>query len=69
MTQKFYNISTKTIILPNNSYIKAYQQGNLPILNLSSKAKNTKIFNRLNHSLISLGQLSDDGYTIVLKKN
>ena len=58
-----------TTILPNQSCIQAHQQGNISIPSLSNKATNTKIFENLNHSLLLLGQLCDNGCTLVLTKH
>ena len=58
-----------TTFLPDNSYIQAHLQGKLSKPFSSDKATNTKFFDNLNHSLISLGQLCDSGCTIVLTKN
>ena len=57
-----------TDILPDTSTLTATKQGNLPIEQLSSTAKKTAIFDTLQSSLISLGQLCDDGCTMVLTK-
>ena len=57
-----------TVILPDTSTLTATKQGNLPIQQLSSAAKKTAVFDNLQSSLISLGQLCDDGCTVVLTK-
>ena len=61
------NPPTTTTLL-NHSALQSTLQGNLPIKYLSETATNTKLFNNLNHCLISLGQLCDDSCTIILTK-
>ncbi len=58
------------VLLPNASTITAEQQGTLPISqHLSKKAKETLILPNLKSaSLISLGQLYDDGCKVELEK-
>ena len=65
--------------LPNNSTIQAHKKGELPFSNhLSNKAKEALVFKDLkNASLLSIGQLCDDGclalfhkkYLAVIKDN
>ena len=54
-----------TTIVPNHSCIQAHQQGNLSIPALLDSATNAKNSEDLNHSLMSLGKLCDDDYTVV----
>ena len=44
-----------TTTLSDHSTLQSTLQRDLPIKNLPTKATNTKLFNNLNHSLISLG--------------
>ena len=60
--------NSTTVTLPDTSCITSIQKGTLPLDNLSSTAKETKIFPNLNHSLISLGQLCDDNCEVILTK-
>jgi len=58
-----------TVYLPNNTTITATEKGSLPIKHLSPKAAETHVLPGLkNSSLISLGQLCDDGCVIHLTK-
>jgi hypothetical protein len=57
-----------SVTLPDKSTISSIKKGNLPFTALSPKARETKIFKDLNHSLISLGQLCDDGCKVILTK-
>ena len=51
------NTSIPTIgILPNKETITTSMEGNISIPTLSQQATNTKIFPKLNYSLILLGQ-------------
>ena len=54
--------------LPDKSQILSVQRGKLPIKGISDNATETRIFNDLNHSLISLGQLCDDDCKVILTK-
>ena len=56
------------VTLPNNSSLKSNEEGEIPLSPLlSSKAQKTSIIPGLkSSSLISLGQIADDGCTIVL---
>ena len=58
-----------TVILPDTSTLTATALGQLPFSSeLSSNAKKTAIFPNLQHSLISLDQLYNDGCEILLNK-
>ena len=52
----------------NHNTLQSTLQGNLIIKYFSERATNTKLFNDLNHSLISLGQLCDDNCTVIMTK-
>ena len=59
-----------TVILPNNACIKATHQGHLPFSHhLSTQGTKTSLFPNLHHNLISVGQLCDDGCTVVFTKS
>ena len=60
-----------SVRLPNNEFISSTQQGLLPLSSkLSHRAKTAKILPKLNSaSLISMGQLCDDGCKVVLTKD
>ena len=56
--------------LPDGNTIRATKSGSLPIRHLSSAAKTVQIFKGLRSaSLISIGQLCDDGCEVALTKN
>ena len=58
------------VILPNSKHITSILSGSIPFTTtLSSAATETEVFPHLNHNLISLGQLCDDGCTITLDKH
>ena len=58
-----------TVLLPNSSTLTSTETGDLPGLpTLSKTGKKTAIFNNLHTSLISLGQLCDDGCKVTLTK-
>ena len=61
------NLPTTTTIT-NHSTLQSTLQGNQLIKCLSEIATNAKLFNNLNHSLISIGQLCDDNCTVILTK-
>ena len=62
MTNLSPNPHGPTVTLPDMSTIRAEQQGFLPISSLSKEAKRTQVFSEItNASLISIGQLCDDG--------
>lgn len=56
------------VILPTADTVKSTKTGYLPFANLSKKATKTEVFPALKHSLISLGQLCDDGCLVLLHK-
>ena len=57
-----------SVALPDGSVIKASKAGTLPLRSLSAKAKEVQIFKGLkNASLISIGQLCDDGCDVMLR--
>ena len=56
------------VTLPDKSQISSVKRGKLPLKGLSNTATETRIFNDLNHSLISLGQLCDDDCKVILTK-
>ena len=58
-----------TVILPDTSTLTATKKGRLPIPNLSPQARKTAIFDNLQNSLISLGQLCDDNCSVHLSKH
>ena len=57
-----------TVILPDTSTLQAIKKGLLPIANISKTAAKTAVFKHLQSSLVSLGQLCDDGCTVLLDK-
>ena len=57
-----------TVILPDRDSIIKTIEGNISILTLSQQATNSKIFPKLNYSLISLGQLYDVNCIVTLNK-
>ena len=58
-----------TVSLPDNSVIHSTHTGNLPLHHLSDVATQAHILpDLLNNSLLSLGQLADDGCLILLSK-
>ena len=58
-----------TVMLPDMSTIKATKKGTIPLMGLSSKATTTHILPNLKSaSLLSMGQLCDDGCKIELTK-
>ena len=58
-----------TVFLPNNQSITSNATGNLPIPTLSTTSTQAHILPGLkNSSLLSLGQLCDDGCQILLDK-
>ena len=68
MLSDITHFSGPTVMIRNGNSITATKQGTLPLLPLLSlAAKKTAILPQLkSSSLISLGQLADDGCTIVL---
>ena len=59
-----------SVTLPDKSTITSIKKGKLPINGLSNNARKTKVFDNLNQSLLSLGQLCDDNCKVVqTKKN
>ena len=74
---KHFNVSiSTTAILPSRDTITTNIEGIISIPSLSQQATNTKIFPKLNYSLISLGQLCDDDciitrtkHKLIIKKN
>ena len=69
LTNVFPDRNPTTAILSNTASIKSVKQGRLPFPYLSKNATCTKIFKNLNHSLISLGQLCNNGCSIIINKN
>ena len=64
-----FDANGPTVILPNSSWLKSFESGELPISTLiSALGKKTAIFDELHSSLISLGQLCDDNCVVVLGK-
>ena len=59
-----------SVTLPNNTILKSIEEGDIPLSPLLSKnAKKALIIPGLkSSSLISLGQIADDGCTIILDK-
>ena len=58
------------VVLPNGDRITSTHRGYLPITQLSQAARESDIFPGLTQSsLISIGQLCDDGCTVVFKQN
>ena len=58
------------VALPNGATIQATEAGTLPLRNLSAKAKEVQIFKGLKSaSLISIGQLCDDGCDVHLARD
>ena len=68
--KNLHDVEGPTVVLPDNTAIKANQEGTLPIKNsLSSCAQKVTILPHLkSSSLISLGQLCDDNCQILLTK-
>ena len=62
------NNNTVKVNLPNGDMLSSVKQGHLPIPLLSPIGKTAYVLKDLNTSLISLGQLTDEGCTIVLTK-
>jgi len=59
-----------TVLLPNNATMQATHTGQLHIPGLSEKARTTHIFPTLaSGSLLSIGQLCDEGCTATFTKN
>ena len=57
------------VILPDQSTIQAKESGQLPLPHVSTHAKEAKVFQDLkSSSLLSLGQLCDDGCKAILDK-
>ena len=57
------------VTIPDNSVLKSTESGNHKIPKLSPKATTAHVLPELsNTSLLSLGQLADDGYLILLNK-
>ena len=57
------------VTLPTSATINSTKTGHLPFNHLSKQATKTEVFPELHHSLISLGQLCDDGCLVLLHKN
>ncbi len=57
------------VSLPNGDELHAQNQGNLPIPHLTADATQTRILDGLNTSLVSVGQLCDDGCVATFKKD
>ena len=59
-----------SVVLPNNELISSTQKGQIPLSSLlSKKAQTASILPKLeSSSLVSLGQICDDGCTILLDK-
>ena len=58
------------VALPDSSIIKASKTAELPLPNniINAPAKKVAVFDHLQNSLISLGQLCDDGCDVLLNK-
>ena len=68
-----HNVHTITngqsVSVPNGETISPDERGYLNLPHVSSHAKSTTIFPKLQQSLISVGQLCDDGCTATFSKN
>ena len=58
--------SSITVTLPDETIINLTQSGNLNLPNLSTKATLADVLPHLSTSLLSLGQLANDGCIILL---
>ena len=68
--KKLTKINGPHVQLPNNELISATSQGESPLSNDLSPAAKSNVLRKLKSSnLISIGQLCDDGCSIILDKS
>ena len=70
MLQSTIPSAATPVLLPNNNVVHTSTTGILPLsYNLSATAQAAHVIPELHSSLVSLGQLADDGCSIVLNKH
>ena len=64
-----YGTNAPQVMIPNGTNITAYAKYNLQLPHVSEQASETDILLTFKHSLISVGQLCDDGCTATFSKH
>ena len=64
-----YATNAPQVMIPNGTNISACAKYNLQLPNVSEQASSTDILLTFKHSLISVGQLCDDGCTATFSKH